>query len=160
MGCATVAPEKVPELDGRLLEPLKMETLEPRETDVEVKNDRPVNLQAGNAAQIENLVLANISQSLSQGGIRLYPASKNKMKVQILDCPEATAEMECLFIRTEITALGRKFQFENKCKDQIQNKVTKSLSRGDVSIVYQDCLSRQFTSINRAFSRESRPDAP
>jgi hypothetical protein len=118
---------KVPEVDGSKLPAIAFKALSPKTLHIEVKCARKANLEKGNAAEVEKVVLAALSDAAARGGFKLDPASKNKLSVTAEDYEQMKADQEeCAQFRavlkakwgSSITVTGRGCQYLEQASGQ------------------------------------------
>ncbi len=93
--CST-PPGKVPELHPEKLPHVSSMSSKVRDLKLDVKNTRKVNEDAGNVAQVEDVVRKAILQALARDGVAVREDSANSLNVTISDYDGNGGRGECV----------------------------------------------------------------
>ena len=139
VGCSS-ASKKAPELDGASLPLVKFQALSPRVVQLSVQNRRTVNLEAGNAAEVEEAVRRALTSALERGGIKVKETASNKFNVVISDYPSRTTQGECVKVNIELRAKwGNSLVTEGFGCHTLKHLIGFTLG-GDLSEAYRQAL--------------------
>lgn len=136
--CSTA--KQVPDIDRAKIPAVKFVGLGTRTVRLAVINNRQINADAGNSAEVTKAVSEAISDSLTRGGIRVTERSSNVLGVQILDYTGADAEGECVKLTgTLIFSQGRALRGEGHACHYLKH-ITGIKLGANLSEAYQKAL--------------------
>ena len=103
VGCSTL--QSVPSIRSGDLPPIRFDALNPKVIRLEISNQRPLNLQAGNAREVEQAVYAPVAEVLGRAGFQLQEKAPHFLRIEILE-REAPSEGQgaCLRLRLRLQA--------------------------------------------------------
>lgn len=138
-GCAS-HPEIVPEIDSSRLPRLKLPGLSPRVLELSVENERSVNKQFGNSAQVAQAVYSNVADAISKAGVKVQASKSNHFTITITDCKDAPEGAECVLMKGKLEIPGWRLGMESQGMHGFSREGSSRVNFGDISEAYQNTL--------------------
>lgn len=147
--CAGARPEVAPEIDRAQVPTLKIPRLKSRSVDLSVENQRSVNQNAGNSAQIESLIKDVLTESLSRSQTKITSKSSNKLAVVITDCEGRAADSFCVTFKTKLSTPGETMTLSASGGSGYHLEGSDVEHGGNLNEAYQQAISSTIEMLNK-----------
>lgn len=147
-GCSSVPYSETPSLDVEKLPHVRLISLQPREVTVDVKNERPINVEAGNSIEVEAAVRRALVSALTRDEIEVKKISKNSLAVIISDYTGTNAEGACVKVTGNLQTFTKAYVNAESFSCQHRTAPDSKVG-GDVSMAYEAAVARMLAELDK-----------